>query len=155
MNHPKYDVIYKSEDDYIYDFVSRGKKGDIAKRIQFSETEFPLVYNLGFGDKTDHGIFDDTVNSNNGDRDKILSTVVSAVYDFTDTYPERFVIFFGTNAVRTRLYRMAISLYLDELNKDFHIFAIKLSEDELLTIPFEKDILCDGFLVKKIKNNQL
>ena len=149
MNIPKYEKITKSPNFEIFDFVSKGPKGNIEKRIQFNETNTPFVYNLGFGDKIEDGDIDDIINSNNDDRDIILATVVSAVYDFTNIYPERFVIFFGSNDIRTRLYRMAISKNLEFLKKDFHIFALLIINDEFVSVPFEKEINSAGFLVKR------
>jgi len=35
----------------VFEFVSVGKKGEIQKIIQYSETNLKDFYNLGFGDK--------------------------------------------------------------------------------------------------------
>ncbi len=149
MNYPKYTISATSSNLEVFEFISEGKKGNIIKQIQFSKTDTPRFYNLGFGDKMVDGAINDSSNSDNGDRDLILATIANAVYEFTAIFPDRYVVFFGIDAVRTRLYRMAISKNFDELNKNFYIFALVLQEEDLLTFPFATDIRCDGFLVKR------
>ena len=74
----------------VFEFVSEGQNGLIRKLIQFQETNQPDVYNLAFGDKNaDTGEIDDLVVSNNGDTDKVLATVVAALYAFFDKPPRR------------------------------------------------------------------
>lgn len=78
----KYD-IYNSlavTDDYsIFDFISSGKNGEIAKRIEFMPTHIPGYFNLAFGDVDEDGNIDDYSISDNGDRNKVLATVAFAV----------------------------------------------------------------------------
>ena len=74
MNLPKYDVV--SNTSHTYEFISEGKNGKIYKSVSFQETNIEGVYNLGLVDKNPiTGQVDDKVVSNNGDRDKVLSTV--------------------------------------------------------------------------------
>lgn len=96
-----------------FEFVSEGPNGKIVKRVQYSETQLEEIYNLGFGDvnKITQEI-DDTVKSNNKDSEKVLTTVASTVYAFTDKYPQAQVYAQGSNKVRTRLYRRGITKYL-------------------------------------------
>lgn len=69
-----------------YEFVSEGPKGFITKRIQFTLVNRQGVYNLAFGDKDPvTGEIDDKVVSNNGDSEKVLATVVGAVFAFLDS----------------------------------------------------------------------
>ena len=71
-----------------YEFISEGPKGLIQKMVQFKQTNLKNVYNLAFGDKNhETGEIDDLVISNNGDSEKVLSTVVATIYAFTDKYP--------------------------------------------------------------------
>jgi uncharacterized protein DUF6934 len=149
MHYPKYLEIIVSNEYHVYEFASIGSKGIFVKRIQFSATDNPHIFNLGFGDKMADGGIDDSVDSKNGDRDKILATIVASIYTFTSVYPGNYVLFFGSSESRTRLYRMAISNNFDFLNTDFHIFAIELLGQSLRAVPFEKNISCVGFLVKK------
>lgn len=138
---------YKTEDNlHIFTFESIGSKGTIKKIIQYSQITEDM-YNLGFGDYNEQtGEIDDTIKSNNGDSIKVLSTVVSTLYDFTNLYPDRLVFATGSNEVRTRLYRMGISNNLEELKKDFYVFGLKPDEN------FEEFIVGEdykGFLVKR------
>ncbi len=72
-----------------YEFISEGPKGLIGKRIQFTLVNRNNVYNLAFGDKNAvTGEIDDLEISNNGDSEKVLATVVSALYAFCDWHPE-------------------------------------------------------------------
>ena len=65
----------------IFEFISEGPKGLIRKRVEFQKTNDPRVYNLAFGDKNpDTGEINDTIISNNADSEKVLATVVAAVY---------------------------------------------------------------------------
>ncbi len=50
MRYPKYDLTTSSQTD-IFEFVSIGKNGNIAKMIQYCVTEHPEFVNLAFGDK--------------------------------------------------------------------------------------------------------
>jgi len=149
MHYPKYTEITASPDFDVFEFISIGIKGEIIKKIQFAETYYPGIYNLGFGDKINEADIDDETDSNNGDRDKVLATVADVVYFYTSIYPDRNIIFFGSNDVRTRLYRMAISNNFELLNKDFHIFAVQLVNGRIIRIPFSHNINCIGFLIKR------
>jgi len=81
----------------VFEFVSVGKKGEIQKIIQYSETNLKDFYNLGFGDKNLlTGEVDDKIISDNGDSQKVLATVVAAVYAFTDKYPESWIYASGS-----------------------------------------------------------
>ena len=67
----------------VFEFISEGPNGLIYKLIQFQDTNQPNVYNLAFGDKnSETGELDDLAVSNNGDTDKVLATVVAALYAF-------------------------------------------------------------------------
>ena len=94
-----------------FEFVSEGPKGAIKKLIQFQETNEPNLYNLAFGDKVGQTEINDLAISNNGDSEKVLATVVSALYAFFDKYPAAFVYATGSTKTRTRLYRMGITKY--------------------------------------------
>ena len=70
------------------------------------------------------------------------------MYAFTDKYKEAQVYASGSTKSRTRLYRMGITKYLEEVLKDFIIYGETENNWEL----FCKDIEYIGFLVKR-KNN--
>ncbi|NII26992.1 hypothetical protein HB364_18015 [Pseudoflavitalea sp. X16] len=149
MNYERYTELEISSDALEYKFISRGPKGDIPKIIQFKATYIPNMYNLAFGDLSHDGSIDDLVVNNNKDRNKILATVTSAVYEFTSKFPENGVFFTGSTPERTRLYRMAIALNYGELVADFEIFGIIRDMNTFLDVPFEKGVDYFGFLIKR------
>jgi hypothetical protein len=75
---------FKADEKFIrFEFISEGPKGAIRKFIEFQRTTEPDVYNLAFGDKHPvSGGIDDLAVSDNGDTEKVLATVVAAVYTF-------------------------------------------------------------------------
>ena len=128
-----------------FEFVSEGPKGAIKKLIQFQETNEPNLYNLAFGDKISQTEIDDLAISNNGDSEKVLATVVSALYAFFDKYPAAFVYATGSTKARTRLYRMGITKYYDEMIKDFYLYGQVGDEFPVFEIGREYD----GFLAQR------
>lgn len=85
--------------------------------------------------------------SNNGDSEKVLATIVSAVYAFTDREKDVWVYATGNTPARTRLYRMGITKYIDEVRQNFEVYGLLNGEWEF----FEKDIDYTAFLVRRNK----
>lgn len=144
----KYEKYYLEADTklLLFEFVSIGPKGRIKKLVQYSQTNLKNYYNLGFGDKDEEsGEINDYTISNNGDSLKVLATVASTVYAFTDKYPEAWIYARGNNQIRTRLYRMGITNNLIEIKKDFEVFG--LLDDQWHS--FERDTTYDAFLIKR------
>ncbi|HEY4060697.1 MAG TPA: hypothetical protein VGM30_02295 [Puia sp.] len=130
----------------VFEFVSEGPKGQIPKLVQFGETNLKDLYNLAFGDKDiSTGEISDSVVSNNSDSDKVLATVVATVYAFTDRHPGVWVYATGSTMSRTRLYRMGLTKYLQEIMEDFDLYGQKKGEWEL----FEKGVEYEAFLVQR------
>ncbi len=130
----------------VFRFVSEGRVGKIQKIIEFQYVAQSGFYNLAFGDKlTDSDEMDDLSITNNGDTEKVLRTVVDALYVFLDTHPNAAVFAAGSTIGRTRLYRMGITRYYEEVNRDFELLGL---EDALFEdfVP-GKDY--KGFLVKR------
>jgi hypothetical protein len=134
----------KSEDSFfVFEFISEGPKGTIRKVIQFEQTNEPNLYNLAFGDvNAETNELDDLAISNNGDSEKVLATVVSALYAFFDKHPESYVYATGSTSARTRLYRMGISRFYEEMIIDFDLYGQAGNE----FIPFEIGKEFSGFL---------
>lgn len=145
MNVEKYQL--KSESGLMnFEFVSEGPNGSIRKRIEFQPTNDPKVFNLAFGDKkqgTEE--IDDKVVSNNGDSEKVLATVVAAVYAFFDKHPNTFVYATGSTKTRTRLYRMGLTKFYEEMVNDFFLYGQQGNE----YYPFELNREYDGFLAQR------
>ena len=96
------------------------------------------------------GEINDTIISNNGDSEKVLGTVISTLYAFTDKHPTEYVMATGSTKSRTRLYRMGITKYFDEIQNDFFIFGLRNQE----WVKFEKEIEYEAFLGKRKKTNK-
>lgn len=146
MKYEVYSDLHIDEDLSKFEFVSVGKNGPILKRITFIPTELQEVYILAFGDIGKNNEIDDHSISNNGDRNKILATVVNVIETYTNRFPERWIYFCGSTKERTRLYRMAVGLNLDELSKKFEIFA-EMDNGEY--VHFHKNMETSGFLIKR------
>ena len=146
----KYDK-YELESDkklLVFEFTSVGTKGQIKKLIQYTETNLKDYYNLGFGDKNEKtGEIDDTTITNNGDSQKVLATVASTVYAFTDKYPDAWIYAVGSNNARTRLYRMGITNNLLEIKKDFEVYGLKEGQWH----EFRKTTEYKAFLIRRKK----
>lgn len=115
----------KADDQFTtFDFLSEGPNGKIEKIIQFSLVYQNNLFNLAFGDRNYlTGEIDDKIVTDNGDIEKILATVVAAVYAFCDKVPHAWRYATGSTAARTRLYRMGINKYYDIVESDFEIFG--------------------------------
>ncbi len=135
-----------SADSVEFDFVSVGPKGRIRKLIRYVKIGEPAVYNLGFGD-FDPAIndFNDRVVTDNGDGEKVLATVAASVVWFLDHYPGSWIYFKGSTLARTRLYRMGLSRYHEELLEDVDLFGFTNDRWE----DFTKNTPYESFLVRQ------
>lgn len=131
MNVDKY-ALKTEESRKIFQFVSEGPKGAVKKLIQFQNTDEPNVYNLAFGDKLGETEIDDLAITNNGDSEKVLATVITALYAFFDQYSSAFVYAKGSKKVRIRLYRMGIVKFYDEVVRDFYLYGQITNEFHVL-----------------------
>lgn len=123
-----------------------GPKGLIRKSVEFQKTNDPNLYNLAFGDKhPGTGQIDDTVVSNNSDTEKVLATVVAAVGAFFDKHPDTFVYATGSTKARTRLYRIGITRFYEEVRKEFDLYG-QVGDDYY---PFETGKEYDGSLAQR------
>jgi len=144
MNLPKYPVV-ASNDYRMYLFYSDGPRGIVAKGVIYSQIGMNL-YNLAFGDwQLEREKLDDFSRSNNGDRDKVLATVAFTAIDFTDKYPSAQIFAEGSTSARTRLYQMAISNNLLEINPNFNILGSRNGSWE----PFALNANYEAFLIRR------
>jgi hypothetical protein len=114
-------------------------------RIAFVPTRETGVFQLVFGNLVAEDDIDDVSVNNNGDRNKILATVANVVNKYTKRYPDRWIYFTGSSRSRSRLYRMAIGLNLEELSLTFDIYAITANR----IVPFCKNMEVTEFLVRR------
>lgn len=145
MNVEKYNL--KAETELTrFEFISEGPNGVIRKLIEFQETTQQGLYNLAFGDKdAKTGGINDLAVSNNGDTEKILATVAAAVYAFFERYPTAFVYASGSTKARTRLYRIGLTKFYDDMRTDFFLYG-QVGDN----FPeFEINVDYDGFLAQR------
>lgn len=134
----------------LFEFVSEGSNGNIHKVIlyvranQNAKMYYKDFYNFALGDKDlETGQISEYAITNNGDSIKILATVASTFYEFTEKYPDAWIYLSGANEVRTRLFRMAISNNLIKIEKDFEIYGLV----DNLWLEFRKDVEYLAFLI--------
>jgi hypothetical protein len=145
MNLDRY-ALTAGDDFTSFKFISTGPNGSIIKVIQFQKTRSANIYNLAFGDKNVRASdFDDLAVSNNGDTEKVLATVIDALYIFFDHYPDVLVAATGSTPTRTRLYRMSITKFHTEMILDFQVVGI--IDGTLEEFEVNKDY--SAFLVKR------
>ncbi len=119
--------------------------------VEYTETGQENVFNLAFGDydKITKSI-DDLSITNNGDSLKVLATVASTVYAFTERYSESWIFATGSTSVRTRLYRMGITNNLAEIQTDFRVFGLSIESNEWEEFIVGEDYY--AFLITKKEN---
>ena len=145
MKLPRYEYSTENEAE-LFTFTSEGIKGNVKKVVVYSQMLENNIYNLAFGDfDEESGYINDTVITNNNDSQKVLATVASTLYVFTDKHPDAWVYAMGSNSARTRLYRMGITVNIEEISGDFKVFG--LGED--IWQEFEEGIEYEAFLVKR------
>jgi hypothetical protein len=137
----------KADEELIrFEFISEGHNGQIRKLIEIQRTFDPDVFNLAFGDKnSETGGMDDLAVSGNGDTEKVLATVVAAVYAFLDSHPTAYIYAEGSTKARTRLYRMGISRFYHDIQPDFFLYG-RVGEN---FVDFEIGKAYDGFLAQR------
>lgn len=133
MHLERYAVVLNSQHT-VYDFLSEGPRGIIKKRVLYEEIG-ENIFNLGFGDWDENTRkLDDSVRSNNNDRDKILATVAATVIDFMCYHPNAIIFARGFTPSRTRLYQIGIHANFGEISKLFDIAGFREGKWE----PFRK-----------------
>ena len=126
-NIEKYSTTF-DDHNLSYNFESVGPNGIIKKIIQFEKIKGlkENIYNLTLGDWDENKrILDDLAISNNNDTSKVLFTVAHTILEFTNDHPDSRILFAGSTESRTRLYQIAISKNLKEINKLFDIQGFK------------------------------
>jgi hypothetical protein len=85
--------------------------------------------------------------SDNGDRNRILATIVRSIDFYTARYPRRWVYFTGNTNGKARLYRMAVTLHFEELSEKFESYCRVDGTPEFLR--FQEGVVVSGFLIKR------
>jgi hypothetical protein len=148
MKYEVYSEVEVTDEFDVFHFISTGRNGDVLKRVAFTKTEQEKVYNLAFGDVDEDNEINDYSVTDNGDRNKVLATVVSIVEVYTKRFPDRWIFFRGSTAERTRLYRIAVGLHIDELSG---LYELKAYVDGDL-VSFVKNMKINAFLIRRKKS---
>lgn len=152
MNLEKYDCVADLQHTH-FKFESIGPKGIIRKAVKymllpsFFNLDGKPVINLAFGDwDEENKQIDDTTVSNNKDKDKILSTVASTIFLYTEKNGNLPVYIKGSKPSKTRLYQMGISAHWPEIEKLFLVYGLLKGKWE----EFKSGINYEAFLgIKK------
>ena len=147
MHYEPYMDMVALPDLSVFQFISEGPRGRITKQIRFSLLVNPRIYDLELGDVNEYGGFDRTTVSNNGDRGRILATVIQAIEVYTESYPTRSIRIRSHSAERSRLFRIAIGANLRQLSASFTIRAA----NEGRFLPFKMDMDSTKFELKRKK----
>ena len=132
MNLERY-ALTAIESKESYEFLSEGPQGTIKKVIRYQEVE-PGFYNLAFGDwDEENKQINDSIRSNNADRDKIPATVAGSVVLFMREHPGAILVALGQTSAKTRLYQMGISQHWEEINNLFDISGYRAKGWESFT----------------------
>jgi len=97
------------------------------------------------------GVIDYTETTDNGDRNKVLATIVHIAKIYSTNYPHQKIFIRGRNQITTRLYRGVINHEYQEIIKEFIIQGGTYIENEN-TYDFEEFIAnkqYDAFLFEK------
>ena len=141
MTHPFYQFTTSTE-ALRFEFVSVGKQ-IIPKVVIFNATDLANIYSLTLANLLPDGSLDDMTVSDNGDMEKILSTVFQCLSVFLKQRPESVAAFAGSTDVRTRLYRIAIAHELQQAQERFSIWGLTNEVVEL----FRPNKAYQGFLI--------
>ena len=108
-----------------YSFESVSEEKVIEKAVIFVETDYPNIYNLALVDVLEDRTESDITVSNNNDLETVMATVIKIIDDFLNKFPDKSVIFRGSDLRRTRLYRIIISREYESISEYFKILGLK------------------------------
>lgn len=152
MNEDRHKQIISSSDYQIFSFVSEGRHGRLTKVVRFDKLlNYNNTYNLALGTVLDNGEIDYQTITNNGDRNKLLTTVAFVAVLFTTNNPGCSIYITGSDKRRTMLYQRAISYGYIDLIEIFNIYGDLSSGDEVTDLePFDPAKSYSAFLIERI-----
>jgi hypothetical protein len=144
MDKPFYEFTIL-EDAFRFEFSSSGRK-NIEKAIIIQNTDVPNFYSLMLTDIQSDGSIDVLSESNNGDMEKIMATVIQSILVFLAYHSNANIAFAGSTPSRTRLYNIILSKEFEKFG-NFNIFGLKGND----FVPFVRNHLYEGFVISKKK----
>jgi hypothetical protein len=144
MNKPQGYPVKTAENQLLFQFESISEKKRINKAVYFNKlSESPLLFEMVMGDIGEDENIDFLSVSNNDDRDEVLYTVFQIMAQVLDKFPNAKIVFYGSTPVRTRLYRILISKFLETAQG---VYIIKGIIDDKLEL-FNKNTNYSAFVV--------
>lgn len=144
MEEQKYPFILVSN-EIRYEFISTDSTKEIKKVVVITEVDNNILYNLALLDELENGELSDISESRNKDMRIILATVFQIVNVYLEKYPNRLIIFKGSDERRQRLYRIVIERELSNILTKFTVFGYYGGQ----IMPFESNKESDYFLIKR------
>jgi predicted butyrate kinase (DUF1464 family) len=121
MDEPIY-PLKELSDNITFQFKSTGPNGVFLKEVVFAIIDdLPNFYQLILFDVDSNDDRSVLSESKNQDMNKIMATVIRCITTFLENTPTSKVIFSGSTASRTRLYRIIIAKLFDNINANFLI----------------------------------
>lgn len=131
-----------------YQFVSKGKQGEITKIVAFEDIGND-VYNLVLVDyDVETGYLDDEKMSNNQDIAKIMATIFRIVNDFIIKFPQNSIFIQANNEIKRRLYNRIVSNNLEEILQQYYVFGV-LEDESIVTFSSTETALYNALIIKK------
>lgn len=123
MDEPSYN-FFKINDKLVFEFESIDEDKSVQKLIEYRLINYEIsLYNLALLDILPNGEVSDLSVSNNKDMPKVLSTVFHSMLYFFEIKPQARILIQGSTQSRTRLYQIAISKYIVEVEQKFIILG--------------------------------
>lgn len=137
----------------MFAFQSVSAEKTISKLIAYQcIDEDRQIFNLALVDKSSDGTVSDLAISNNQDMETVLATVVATIPEFFGTFPAGIIYFRGSTLARTRLYRIVIAKYWDQIQAVHEVLG-QLS-DSNIPEPFEPNRTYTGFYLRQKHRQQ-
>lgn len=144
MSKPKYNLKYISEDSLHFEFESISPEKTVLKVVEFEPIdEESLYFNLALVDIDEHGNYSDNIVTDNKDTEKVFGTIAKIIDYFFEQHPKRRILIFSDDPLRIRLYRMIISNYSDEKERNWSFYGLQNAKFKL----FEKGENYEAFMI--------
>lgn len=115
---------FQADESRLYfDFLSVGPEKIIKKAVTFTPLSAGQIFNLALVDVLPDGSLCDKTISNNGDLEKVMSTVIQCVARFFECYPSADIYLQGNTPARNRLYRIIMARELSIIRKYYEIYG--------------------------------
>lgn len=140
----------------VFQFTSRGIAGATTRQVRFinpkesntAPNASPHTYDLDIRDLHPEDPSSTTI-TDNGDMNKVLTTLILIIELYTERYPTRVVRLKGDTKEKARLYRIALDIHVDIL---FPHFDIGLEQENRFFPPHGQNQGCIdniAFLLKR------